>query len=164
MEALPLEDSPQRQEQIDRLKETTYKDLDAVRLAAHYSVIRRERDELRAQESLLQLELDTLTQMLIESEDAGTDPAWGAYGANDNAIRLENGAGLRINKEPASKVVDPDAFRQWCIDNGYERKLQLHAGTREAIVAERLLEGMPAPKGVEVGSWSKLTFTPAKEE
>ncbi len=162
--SLPFEDDPRRQALIDELKNTLYKDNDATSLATKYGTIRIERELLKAKMSVLQLHLDALMQMLIESQDEGTDPAWGAYGAYDNAIRLPNGDNLRVNKEPASKVVDPEAFRRWCIENGYENKLQLHAGTREQIVAERILAGDPAPEGVEVGSWTKLTFTAAKEK
>ena len=160
---IPLEDNPVRQMEIDQLKEE-FKGQPAVNLAMKYAVTRRRRDLLKAQESALQLELDALTQMLIASEDEGTDPAWGAYGANDNAIRLPNGDSLRINHEPASNVVDAEAFRLWCIENGYERKLQLHAGTRESIVAERMLAAEPPPDGLEVGTWTKLTFNANKEE
>jgi hypothetical protein len=160
---LPLESNPSRQMEIDQLKEK-YEGASAEILAMEYSIARHKRDLLRAQESELQLELDTLMQMLVDSEDQKIDPAWGAYGANDNAIRLPNGDTLRINKEPASTVVDPEAFRQWCIANGYERKLQLHAGTRESIVAERMLAAEPPPDGLEVGTWSKLTFTAAKTD
>jgi hypothetical protein len=158
---IPLESNPTRQMEIDQLKEKV-KELPAIDLAMQYAVVRARRDLLRLQESVLQLELDALTQLLIESEDVKNDPAWGAYGANDNAIRLPNGSTLRINREPASTVVDPEKFRLWCIANGYERKLQLHAGTRESIVAERMLAAEPAPDGLEVGTWSKLTFTAAK--
>lgn len=160
---LPLESNPQRQMEIDQLKDG-YENLPAVDIAMKYAVARHKRDLLRAEESVLQLELDALTQILVASQDEGTDPAWGAYGANDNAIRLPNGDSLRINHEPASNVVDPEAFRLWCIANGYERKLQLHAGTRESIVAERMLAAEPPPDGLEVGTWTKLTFTASKTE
>ena len=159
---LPLEDNLTRQGEIDRLKEEHFAGLSAVDLAMKYAITRHKRDLLRLQEAGLQLDLDALMQMLVQSEDEHTDPSWGAYGANDNAIRLPNGDQLRINKEPASKVVDSEAFRLWCIANGYERKLQLHAGTRESIVAERMLAAEPAPDGLEVGTWAKLTFTAAK--
>lgn len=181
--AIPFEEDPRRQDRIERLKENcrhcgkakewhesgdfghefeAWKDLDAAKLVVDYALIKFELDAKKEEESALQLKLDTLKQLLIASEDSGLDPSWGAYGANDNAIRLPDGGGIRIDKKPASKVVDPDAFRQWCIDNGYERKLQLHASIREAIVAERMLAAEPVPDGLEVGTWAKVTFTPAK--
>jgi hypothetical protein len=184
--AIPLEDDPRRQERIERLKENcrhcgkpqveheapgefehvfeAWKDLDALHLTIDYALIKFELDAKNEEASALQLKLDTLKQLLIASEDAGTDPAWGAYGANDNALRLPDGSSLRVNKELSSKVVDPDKFQEWCIANGYKRKLQLHASTRDAIVAERALAIEPMPDGIEIGSWSKVTFTPAKGE
>lgn len=161
---MPLEDDPRRQAKIDALKAEGYGSLSATDLTAEYATIRRRRDALKTEEAELQLKLDALIQLLVASEEAGMDAAWGAYGANDNSVRLLNGDAIRVNKEPASKVVDAEAFRLWCIANGYERKLQLHAGTRESIVAERLLAGVAEPDGVEVGSWSKVTFTKGSEQ
>lgn len=177
---VPQEEDPRRQARIEALQERCghcgepphtesdhkfepWRDFDALKLVTSYAFIKFELDAKKQEADALQLRLDALKQLIIASEDAGVDPAWGAYGANDNAVRLPDGSNLRVNRELSSKVIDPEAFRQWCIDNGYEKKLQLHAGTREAIVSERALAAEKMPDGVEIGSWAKVTFTPAKE-
>lgn len=158
---VPQESDPNRQTKIEALK-VEYNDLTAEALVTLYATVRRQRDALKVQESALQLKLDAVVQLLIDSQDQGSDPAWGAYGAKDNAIRLPNGDVFRLDKEPASTVVDPEAFRLWCLNNGYERVMHVHPGKRESIAAERMLAGDPAPDGITVGVWTKPVFTGAK--
>jgi len=182
--AAPLEDDPKRQARIDTLKVVckhcgqpkhtaaespdahefeSWQDLDAVKLVTDYAFIKFELDAKKEEAAELQIKLDALKQLLIASEDAGHDPAWGAYGANDNALNLPDGSNFRVNRELTGKIVDPEAFRLWCIANGYEKKLRLHDGTKEQIVAERALAAEPMPDGIELNSWAKVTFTPAKD-
>lgn len=64
------------------------------------------------------------------------------------SIRLTNGRHISTYYEPYGKVVDKEAFRQWCINNGLEKSLQLWPSTMNSITKQRLLEGQPEPDGV----------------
>lgn len=66
------------------------------------------------------------------------------------SLRLASGASVSKYDEPVAKVVDKEAFRQWCIENGYERQLRLWPSTTTTIAKERTLAGEAPPDGVEV--------------
>jgi hypothetical protein len=46
-------------------------------------------------------------------------------------------------------VEDKQAYRNWCVENGYEEALCLPWQTTNAITSERLVEGLPEPTGVK---------------
>ncbi len=66
------------------------------------------------------------------------------------SLRLASGASVSTHSEPYGKVVDKEAFRLWCIANGYEGQLQLWPSTMNALAKERTLAGEAPPDGVEV--------------
>ncbi len=90
--------------------------------------------------SSIQLLVDAYEGMMIDQMEA-EDVA---------SLRLASGGSVGTSKEPYGKVVDKEAFRLWCIKNGYESQLQLWPGTMNAIAKERTLAGVPPPDGVEV--------------
>jgi hypothetical protein len=150
-------DDPSRQAQIDELKRQL-DPRDAVALAQSYVALRARYDALKAQLSTLYLQVEAHEQRLAESQEARAN-GWGQYGAKDNMLRLPSGETVRIQPEPSGKVVDREAFRAWCIANGYERQLHLHSSTMQAIVKERLLHGEPEPDGTEVYAYTKVVLT-----
>ena len=109
------------------------------------------------------LKLEALEQLLIESHD-GDETGWGQYGAKPNAVRLSSGATIRVQVEPTGKVLDKEKFRQWCLANGLEQKLQLWPSTMKSIAKERLLAGATMPDGVEVYTMSKIVYVKAETE
>lgn len=135
---------------------------DPVALAEEYARVRAAKDDLEAAISPLNLRLEALTQMLVADQEAGANAAWGAYGVGENSLRLASGATIRIQHEPTGKVVDPDAYRQWCVENGYASRMQLWPSVTNAIVKERLLTGEPLPEGTAAFSFSKLIFVTPK--
>jgi hypothetical protein len=169
------------QEKVNAVKDATRYRNDATRLADNYARLRLgdgpqpgslETDQLVARlgkrgiEALLyacNLRIAAHEQMLADSQSARAD-GWGKYGVKDNALRLSDGTTIRIDREPYGKVIDREAFRKWCIVNGYETKLQLWPSTMNAIVKERLLAGEPEPDGTEAYSMDKVVFVPAKGE
>lgn len=101
-------------------------------------------------------------QLLAESHDHD-EPGWGMYGASDHTVKLPDGASVSIQREPTGKVVDKEAFRQWCIANGLETSLQLWPSTANSIVKDRCVNGMPAPDGIKVFALTKTVLRKAPE-
>jgi hypothetical protein len=108
-------------------------------LAHRYRDIRRQKEELERQMKDIDFELTAVSQLLVDKyEEEGT-----------SSIRLDDGSAVSTTMKPHAKVVDKEAFRLWCIENGLERSLQLHSSTTDSLVAQRLLDGLPTPPGVE---------------
>lgn len=158
---LPAADAPY-QERVNQHK-MTLNTLDAIKLAELYTEHRREKDRLDDEVKALNLKIEAVTQMLVRSQSDGEE-AWGQYGVKDNAIRLPNGDTVRVKSEPYGQVKDKEAFRLWCIANGYERQLQLWPATMNALAKERRLSGEPDPDGVEVFRKDSLVFVPKGAE
>lgn len=145
------------QARVEKVKETLAPNATPADLATGYANARRDKDRINEQLSIINLRIAAYEQLLAASQEA-EEEGWGAYGAKPNAIRLSNGDVVRIQREPQGKVIDKEAFRQWCIANGYERQLQLWPSTMNALVKERLLAGDPTPEGCEVGVYDKVVF------
>lgn len=126
-------------------------------LAVKYVERRQLKEEIDARLSEVNAEIAALEQLLAESQEQRAE-GWGRYGVKDNALRLADGSTIRVQQEPTGKVVDKEAFRQWCVANGYETKLQLWPSVMNAIVKERLLSGEPEPDGTEAYSYTKVVF------
>jgi hypothetical protein len=150
-----------RQDDINEYK-ATVKDVTPVGLANAYILARTEKDLLELKLREVNLRVAALEQMLTASQD-GREPGWGQYGVGLNSLRLASGDTIRIERAPYGQVVDREAYRQWCIKNGYERQLMLWPSRTNTIVKERLLAGEPEPDGVTAFSQVKVVFTPAGE-
>lgn len=137
--------------------------LNAVALSAAYIALRYEKQVQEAAEKALNLKIEACTQLLVASQDRG-DEGWGKYGVKDNALRLENGDTIRVHAEPYGQVKDKEAFRLWCIANGYERQLQLWPSTMNALAKERRVNGDPDPDGVEVFRKEQVKFIAAGKD
>lgn len=118
------------------------------------------KDGIEALEKRCNLRIEACTQLLVESQERGDAP-WGAYGVKDNAMRMESGDTVRVNSEPYGQVKDKEAFRLWCIANGYENQLQLWPATMNAIAKERCAAGERNPDGVETFRKDVVKFIPA---
>jgi hypothetical protein len=150
------------QQKIEQAKEQV-PTREAVALAEHYANLRLQKAEAEAALSAVNLQIAAYEQLLAESQEAGA-AGWGAYGVKENALRLASGDTIRVQPEPSGKVVDKEAFRQWCIENGYANQLQLWPSTMNAIVKERLLQGDPGPEGTEVFLYTKVVFVKKGKE
>jgi len=108
--------------------------------AKAYQELRMIKDKIDEWGSNVQLLLDAYTELLVDQmEVEGTD-----------GLRLETGGSISKWEEPYGTVKDKEAFRKWCIANGYEGQLQLWPATMAALVKERLIAGEPEPDGIEV--------------
>lgn len=150
------------QAKVDQLK-TFIVDRQAVQLADNYIKWRREKARIEEMLSAANLQLAAYEQLLEDSQERGA-AGWGDYGVKENALRLPSGATVRVQREPYGKVVDKEAFRQWCIANGYANQLQLWPSTMNGIVKERLLAGEREPDGTEAYSYTKIVLVKGGEE
>jgi len=149
-----------RQQEIDAAK-AAFEGLAAPDLAKQYALLRTQHEIKKLEASVIYLKIEAVEQLLQRSQEHG-EPGWGQYGVKDNALRLPDGSTVRVDQEPQARVMDKEAFRLWCIANGYERQLQLWPSTMNSVTKERLLAGDAQPDGVEVNVYKKVVYTAAK--
>lgn len=117
-------------------------------LARAWRDLRRVKDIMEDAESGLNLRLAAFQELLdaqFEEEDI-------------EGIPLGDGDKVTMTKEPHLKVVDRDQFREWCMENGYERELNLQWQTGNSIVKKMLLKGEKLPPGTECTSKPKFAW------
>lgn len=158
---LPVEDQSY-QAKVQAVKDSLQKfPTSPSSLGREYARLRAEHERVEKETYEINLRIEAVSQLLIETNEA-ENAEWGAYGAPDTTLRLVNGDSIRVQKEPIGQVTDKEAFRQWCLANGYANQLQLWPSTMNALVKERLLVGQPEPDGTEVFVKTKLVYTPLK--
>jgi hypothetical protein len=157
-----LPPDPSKQDKIEDVKMTVV-DRSARTLAETYIDLRREKNRIQKELSDINVRVEAYEQLLEDSKETGLG-GWGQYGVKDNALRLSTGDTIRVQKEPYGQVVDKEAFRQWCIANGYERQLQLWPSTMSSIVKERLISGEPEPDGCETYAKTTIVYVPKGEK
>lgn len=97
-------------------------------------------------------------EQLLSSSHKGDEPGWGMYGAGENSVKLADGGSVSVQREPTGKVIDKEAFRKWCIQDGLESQLQLWPSTMQSIVKKRCLDGDPEPDGIEIFTRTKVVL------
>lgn len=137
-------------------------DRKAMSLATSYVALRAAKEEINKQLSDINLKIEAYEQLLDTSQSTKAE-GWGKYGVKDNALRLPDGTTIRVEKQPYGQVKDKEAFRQWCIANGYENQLQLWPSVMNALVKERLLAGEPEPDGCEAFGKTTVKLVKAGE-
>ena len=138
------------QQRVDMVKSalTSGGSLTAGELAQMYADLRREKARLEEQESILNLRLESVSQLLSDTYDQ----------EGISSLKLADGSTVRAQPEPYAQVEDREAFRLWCIEQGLERSLVLPWATTNALTKERLLNGEPEPTGVKAFVKTKLVF------
>jgi hypothetical protein len=117
-------------------------------LASEYRRLRDSKDEVEQIISRLNLEIEAVSQLLIEQYEAdGT-----------SSIALATGGSVSTQLEPYAQVLDRDQCRTWAVENGLERSLALPWQTANAIVKERLLKGEPEPPGMKAFVRTKIVL------
>lgn len=79
-----------------------------------------------------------------------------------SSVRLKSGRLVSTWPEPYTKVEDRDLYRNWCVNQGLMRQLQLPWPTTNALVKKMLQDGLPEPPGTSV--WSKTVIRLGSEE
>lgn len=116
--------------------------------AKAYAELRIIKDQFTVWEANLQVLLDAYTELLSQQMDA--------EGVTSQS--LVGGGRVSKHEEPYGQVKDAEAFRQWCIDNGYEQQLRLWPATMNNLVKERVLAGEKEPDGVEIFAITRFKF------
>ena len=117
-------------------------------LTKTYFGLRRERDAADGVLKALNLRLTALVQRIEQVYEA----------EGVKSMKLAGGT-LRLDPTPYAVVEDQEAYHQWCLDNGYEAKMNLGWMTTNSITKERLLSGEPNPPGVKVFVKTAPAFT-----
>lgn len=150
------------QDKVNEAK-VLYVDRHPATLAKLYTICRNTKAVLEEQLYQANLQIEALTQLLIEGQEAGAE-GWGQYGGSDTTLRLPNGDKIETRSEPYGVVTDKEAFRLWCLANGYERQLMLWPTTTNKIVKERTMVGDPLPDGTDVFRKDSIRFTPMRRD
>jgi hypothetical protein len=124
----------------------------ANRLASLYADVRKMKDSFDKQEKTTNVIVDAYEQLLVEQYEAETT----------RSLELDGVGVVRVQYEPAAKIVDKAANRKWAVDNGMEQDLSLPWPTVNALTKALLLQGEDAPGGVEAVSRPKVVFTKEK--
>ena len=108
-------------------------------LARRWKKLRAEEEELEVQAKALRLQLRAVEMKMEESFEA----------SGVKRIEFVEGGSVTHNPEPHTVVVDKDAFRKWCIENGLQDQLNLIWQTTNSIVKQRLDAGQDLPPGLD---------------
>lgn len=139
---------------IQAIKDETSKagrHLNASYVATQYETIRLEKTEVEEKLFDLNFQIQAFEQLLNDYYEV----------EGITSLKLDSGCSVRIQYEPYANVVDRQAFRQWCLSQGFEDQMQLHPSTTQALVKERLLDGENEPDGVKAYVKSKIVYTKA---
>ena len=102
--------------------------------------------EVRGEKASAKKIIDEINMRLTAYEQILTDKF---EQAGITQVRLETGETISTQIKPYARVADKLSFRTWCVENGYEESLALPWQTTNSIVADRLIEGLPEPDGIE---------------
>ncbi len=69
------------------------------------------------------------------------------------SVELVDGRKTSTHLEPYAQIVDPEAFRLWCLERGHERAMVLPWGTVNSMVKDMLIAGEEPPPSLKV--WAK---------
>lgn len=149
---------PKHQERVDAVKDAMRTDkgftCQGAILASEYAALRREMDDINEQKSELQVHLDAVTQLMEDQFEV----------EGVSSLSLSNGDKVRVEPAIHPQVVDPEAFRLWCLqDPDLSRKMALHPSTTASLVKQMLLDGRAEPPGTQAVVWNKVVFTRGEE-
>jgi hypothetical protein len=124
----------------------------------HGSELARVYRDLRAVKDMLEGHVSNVN-LLIESHAQMMAEQFEVEGTKSLTLDDAKGGTVRVQWEPQAKVVDRDAFRQWCLDEGLERQLMLPWQTTNMLTKQRLLDGEAEPPGVTAEARAKFVYT-----
>ncbi len=161
-------ESPQYQDRVEQKKtelRATLADSEtaAIDMAKLYRQLRKDQDRIKAELSACNLELEAVTQLLIDTQERAAK-GWGEYGAAGNMMRLSTGDTLRVSSEPYTVAEDKDAIREYFMKNDMERLLSPPWQTLNSLNKDRLLNGEPELPGTKLYVKTGITFTEFKAD
>lgn len=142
-----LEEAPDRQQQINEVKKELPSG-SSPRLAELYLKLRNEKSEAEERMSEINLSIDAVKQLIEESYEAD----------EITSLRLKSGKTVSTQVEPVASVADREAYRLWCLEQGMEREMHLHAQTTKSLMRSMLLEKGETPPGVKAFMITRLVL------
>jgi hypothetical protein len=112
----------------------------AAEFARVYTELRILKDDVTDWLSSIQLLLDAYQELMCNQFEA----------EGISSLRMADGGSVSTFSEPFAQVRDREAFRQWCLANGFQLEMHLHPSKAQAILKELLLAGETEPPGIEV--------------
>lgn len=145
-------EEPSYQEKVNAIRSEIVSEPDfqlhASTLAKRYVDIRLEKNELEEAMYEVNLRLTAVEQLLVDQYEAeGT-----------TSLKLDSGDNVSVQMEPYAQVVDKEAFRLWCLEEGLANLMTIPWASTNSMTKTRLLEGEPEPPGVKAYARSKIVF------
>lgn len=137
--------------------------LTASRLSDLYVIARADLETILLAASAANIELEALTQLLIESQE-NKAPEWGAFGASDRSLKMTNGDTIRVQSELYGTIKSKAAFRAWCYNNELTVHMELPEKKTQDLVKARAINAQLEPDGIEIFTRAKIVYTPLKTE
>ena len=130
---------PEWQARVDGAK-STYTGLDTAGLARAFAHERAQKQHLEAQVKLHNVELEAISQLLVEELEASAI----------QKVQLDTGETVYLSDEPYAQVEDRAAVLAWAKKKRLEQLLTVQWQTFNAMVKEMLTAGKPVPPGTKV--------------
>ena len=108
-------------------------------LAKDLLALREEKDRLKETLAALNVRVGAVEQLIADSFEA----------SGITQVRLDSRDTISTQIKPYARIADRHKFRAWCVANGLEDALQLPWQTTNALVSERLVEGLDEPDGID---------------
>jgi hypothetical protein len=132
------------QQKIDKAKISmlgeNVEDANINRLAALFAQRKQEKDQLEAQTYNLNVELEALSQLLVDRLET----------ESQQSVSLSSGATIFLSDAPYPSIEDEKVFYDWLHKNKMDELLSLNHQTLKGMVTERLQSGQPLPPGTKV--------------
>jgi hypothetical protein len=135
----PKPEEPKFQEKVNAVRKQVGK-LSETDIARKLIQARKTKEDIKEQLKAANVRVVAFEQMLMDSD---------AFSEGVTTLGLDTGETLSTQVKPWARVHDHAAFRAWCIDNGLAEALTLPWQSMNALVSERLVEGLPEPPGID---------------
>lgn len=126
-------------EVLNLMKRTAGGKRHASKFAHAYAQVRVLEDGIKDWLSSLNVLLDAYTELMIEQMDV----------ESVDAISMSDGASVGVHYEPYPQVKDKEAYRRWCVKNGFEKDLQMWPAKTTSLLKEMLLKGEAPADGID---------------
>lgn len=135
----PFQQEPAYQDKVNEAK-SAFQAMTASELGRAFSITRNEKRELEAQVKVYSVELEALSQLLVEHLEAN----------KLSKIGLDSGECIFIASEPYAQVEDREKCMAWIETKGLQALLTPHWRSLNALIKEQLINGEPIMSGVKV--------------
>jgi len=152
-----FQNEPEWQQKVDAFKlqflgTDNTRDASPAMLGKEYALRKRKKDELEDKIKALNVELEGLSQIIVEVlEDEEIQK-----------IELASGQTIGISDEPYPWVADRQKFFAFIKRTGQASLLTVHFQTMKALVKGYLEQGKPAPPGIKVYLKTSATLRNAR--